>query len=34
MSTKTITSVPLLDLQAQYEPIKDDVISVITSALN
>ena len=30
MSTQTINKVPLLDLQAQYEPIKDDVLSAIT----
>lgn len=30
MTTTTITNVPLLDLQAQYEPIKDDVLAAIT----
>ncbi len=30
MTTDTITNVPLLDLQAQYEPIKDDVLAAIT----
>ncbi|MGC6367733.1 MAG: DegT/DnrJ/EryC1/StrS family aminotransferase [Candidatus Marinamargulisbacteria bacterium] len=34
MSTQTINKVPLLDLQAQYEPIKDDVISAITDVFN
>ncbi|MBT5856608.1 DegT/DnrJ/EryC1/StrS family aminotransferase [bacterium] len=29
MTTQTITSVPLLDLQAQYEPIKEDVKKAI-----
>ena len=29
MNTKTITSVPMLDLNAQYEPIKDDVMSAM-----
>jgi len=30
MSTQTINKVPLLDLQAQYAPIKDDVLGAIT----
>ena len=34
MSTQTINKVPLLDLQAQYEPIKDDVIAAITDVFN
>ena len=34
MSTQTINKVPLLDLQAQYEPIKDDVIAAITEVFN
>jgi len=29
MSTQTINKIPLLDLQAQYEPIKEDVLSAI-----
>ncbi len=34
MSTQTINKVPLLDLEAQYEPIKDDVIAAITDVFN
>ena len=30
MTTQTINKVPLLDLQAQYEPIKNDVLKAIT----
>jgi hypothetical protein len=29
MTTATITNVPMLDLQAQYEPIKDEVMAAI-----
>lgn len=31
MTTQTINKVPLLDLQAQYEPIKNDVLKAITN---
>ncbi len=31
MTTKTITSVPLLDLNAQYEPIKEKILQKITA---
>jgi dTDP-4-amino-4,6-dideoxygalactose transaminase len=34
MTTTTINSVPLLDLQAQYEPIKHDVIKAITDVFD
>ena len=34
MSTQTINKVPLLDLQAQYEPIKDEVMDAITSVFD
>ncbi|MDA1354157.1 MAG: DegT/DnrJ/EryC1/StrS family aminotransferase [bacterium] len=34
MTTTTITNVPLLDLQAQYEPIKDDVLAAVTEVLD
>lgn len=34
MSTQIINKVPLLDLQVQYEPIKDDVLAAITSVFD
>lgn len=34
MSTETTNKVPLLDLQAQYEPIKDDVLAAITDVFH
>tara|TARA_A100001015_G_C14988863_1_gene712873 strand:+ start:135 stop:1259 length:1125 start_codon:yes stop_codon:yes gene_type:complete len=34
MTTQTINKVPLLDLQAQYEPIKNDVIKAITDVFD
>ena len=34
MTTQTINKVPLLDLQAQYEPIKHDVIKAITDVFD
>ncbi|MGA0242446.1 MAG: DegT/DnrJ/EryC1/StrS family aminotransferase [Candidatus Marinamargulisbacteria bacterium] len=34
MSTQTINKVPLLDLQAQYEPIKHDVLQAMTDVFN
>jgi dTDP-4-amino-4,6-dideoxygalactose transaminase len=34
MTTETITSVPLLDLQAQYEPIKNEVLAAITQVFH
>ncbi|MEK9726809.1 MAG: DegT/DnrJ/EryC1/StrS family aminotransferase [Candidatus Margulisiibacteriota bacterium] len=34
MSTQTINKVPLLDLQAQYEPIKNEVIKAMTSVFD
>ncbi len=34
MTTQTINKVPLLDLQAQYEPIKTDVLKAITDVFD